>query len=187
MEPPVILDRHRGMAAQHATDLRRVLAEVEENEAALRQRQEPRGSACHCTRNHMGRSCRAGALPAEAVPGYYPGPRSAAAKARRQSAGRFCKAVARWRIAEALALVAHHKGERRGQRQQSARQSRETEAEIHQDQTDGGSRVAFRASTRHEQRQSRRKETIDPPATVTRWPAYDSCPEFAASTAASRG
>jgi hypothetical protein len=40
MEPPVILDRHRGMAAQHATDLRRLLAEVEENEAALRQRQE---------------------------------------------------------------------------------------------------------------------------------------------------
>ena len=28
------------MAAQHATDLRRLLAEVEENEAALRQRQE---------------------------------------------------------------------------------------------------------------------------------------------------
>ena len=40
MEPPVILDRHRGMAAQHATDLRRLLAEAEENEAALRQRQE---------------------------------------------------------------------------------------------------------------------------------------------------
>jgi hypothetical protein len=40
MEPPVILDRHRGMAAQHATDLRRLLAEVEENEVALRQRQE---------------------------------------------------------------------------------------------------------------------------------------------------
>jgi hypothetical protein len=28
------------MAAQHATDLRRLLAEVEENEASLRQRQE---------------------------------------------------------------------------------------------------------------------------------------------------
>lgn len=40
MDPPVILDRHRGMAAQHATDLRRLLAEVEENEANLRQRQE---------------------------------------------------------------------------------------------------------------------------------------------------
>jgi hypothetical protein len=39
MEPPVILDRHRGMAAQQATDFRRLLAEVEENEAALRQRQ----------------------------------------------------------------------------------------------------------------------------------------------------
>jgi len=40
MDPPVILDRRRGMAAQHATDLRRLLAEVEENEANLRQRQE---------------------------------------------------------------------------------------------------------------------------------------------------
>lgn len=40
MDPPVILDRHRGMAAQQATDLRRLLTEVEENEATLRQRQE---------------------------------------------------------------------------------------------------------------------------------------------------
>ena len=40
MEPPVILDRHRGMAAQQATDFRRLLAEVEENEAALRRRQK---------------------------------------------------------------------------------------------------------------------------------------------------
>ena len=39
MDPPVILDRHRGMAAQQATDLRRLLAEVEQNEADLRQRQ----------------------------------------------------------------------------------------------------------------------------------------------------
>jgi hypothetical protein len=39
MKPPAILDQHRGMAAQHATNLRRLLAEVEANEAALRQRQ----------------------------------------------------------------------------------------------------------------------------------------------------
>lgn len=38
-DPPVVLDRHRGMAAQKATDLRRLLAEVEENESILRQRQ----------------------------------------------------------------------------------------------------------------------------------------------------
>lgn len=38
-DPPVILDRHRGMAAQKATDLRRLLSEVQENEAILRQRQ----------------------------------------------------------------------------------------------------------------------------------------------------
>jgi|SRR5215467_15896554 hypothetical protein len=34
------LDKHRGMAAQKATDLRRLLAEVQANEASLRQRQE---------------------------------------------------------------------------------------------------------------------------------------------------
>lgn len=34
------LDQRRGMAAQKATDLRRLLAEVEANERALRQRQD---------------------------------------------------------------------------------------------------------------------------------------------------
>ena len=36
---PVDLDRHRGMAAQKATDIRRVLAEVEANAKLLRDRQ----------------------------------------------------------------------------------------------------------------------------------------------------
>ena len=39
-QPPISLDRHRGMAAQKATEVRRLLAEVEANESALRQRQE---------------------------------------------------------------------------------------------------------------------------------------------------
>jgi hypothetical protein len=34
------LDGHRGMAAQKATDLRRLLADVEANERALRERQD---------------------------------------------------------------------------------------------------------------------------------------------------
>lgn len=34
------LDRHRGMAAQKATEIRRLLAEVESDERALRSRQE---------------------------------------------------------------------------------------------------------------------------------------------------
>jgi hypothetical protein len=34
------LDEHRGMAAQNATDLRRLLADVEANEAVLRLRQD---------------------------------------------------------------------------------------------------------------------------------------------------
>ena len=36
----VDLDQHRGMAAQKATDLRRLLADVEANETVLRLRQE---------------------------------------------------------------------------------------------------------------------------------------------------
>jgi hypothetical protein len=39
-DKPVDLDHHRGMAAQKATDLRRLLAEVEANEKALRMRQD---------------------------------------------------------------------------------------------------------------------------------------------------
>ena len=38
-DTPIDLDKHRGMAAQKATDLRRVLAEVEANSKLLRQRQ----------------------------------------------------------------------------------------------------------------------------------------------------
>jgi len=39
-DKPVDLDQHRGMAAQKATDLRRLLSEVEANTTSLRQRQE---------------------------------------------------------------------------------------------------------------------------------------------------
>jgi hypothetical protein len=39
-EKTIDLDERRGMAAQKATDLRRLLAEVEANERALRQRQD---------------------------------------------------------------------------------------------------------------------------------------------------
>jgi hypothetical protein len=38
-DKPVELDRHRGMASQKATDMRRVLADVEANAQALRDRQ----------------------------------------------------------------------------------------------------------------------------------------------------
>jgi hypothetical protein len=39
-EETIDLDQHRGMAAQKATELRRLLADVEENEKALRIRQD---------------------------------------------------------------------------------------------------------------------------------------------------
>ena len=39
-EKTIDLDQHRGMAAQKATDLRRMLSEVESNEKALRLRQD---------------------------------------------------------------------------------------------------------------------------------------------------
>jgi hypothetical protein len=35
---PIVLDEHRGMAAQQATEIRRRLAEVEADQAALRER-----------------------------------------------------------------------------------------------------------------------------------------------------
>ena len=38
-ETPIDLDRHRGMAAQKATDIRRVLADVEANANLLREKQ----------------------------------------------------------------------------------------------------------------------------------------------------
>jgi hypothetical protein len=38
-ETPVDLDKHRGMASQKATDIRRVLAEAEANAKVLRDRQ----------------------------------------------------------------------------------------------------------------------------------------------------
>jgi hypothetical protein len=39
-EKTIDLDQHRGMAAQKATDLRRLLADVEANERSLRLRQD---------------------------------------------------------------------------------------------------------------------------------------------------
>jgi hypothetical protein len=39
-DQPINLDRRRGMAAQKLTEIRRLLAEVEANEQALRDRQE---------------------------------------------------------------------------------------------------------------------------------------------------
>jgi hypothetical protein len=39
-DKPVDLDKRRGMAAQKATDLRRLLSEVEANEKVLRERQD---------------------------------------------------------------------------------------------------------------------------------------------------
>ena len=39
-EKPIDLDQHRGMSAQKATGLRRLLAEVEANERTLRLRQD---------------------------------------------------------------------------------------------------------------------------------------------------
>ena len=40
IDEPLDLDKHRGMAAQKATDIRRALAEVENNARQLRERQE---------------------------------------------------------------------------------------------------------------------------------------------------
>jgi predicted RNase H-like nuclease (RuvC/YqgF family) len=39
-DKPLDLDKHRGMAAQRATDIRRILSEIENNAVDLRHRQE---------------------------------------------------------------------------------------------------------------------------------------------------
>lgn len=39
-DDPIKLDQHRGMAAQKATELRRMQREIKDNEALLRQRQD---------------------------------------------------------------------------------------------------------------------------------------------------
>lgn len=44
-DDPIALDRHRGMAAQKATELRRMKRELEANEQLLRERQEQLQSA----------------------------------------------------------------------------------------------------------------------------------------------
>ena len=38
--PPVVLDKHRGMAAQAATELRRMRADVEADQSSLRERRD---------------------------------------------------------------------------------------------------------------------------------------------------
>ena len=59
------LDKHRGMAAQKATDLRRMLAEVKANETALRLRQEELEShLIAASGRQLARSCREGPLSA---------------------------------------------------------------------------------------------------------------------------
>ena len=39
-DPPVLLDEHRGIAAQKATEIRRLVADVEADAEALRRRQQ---------------------------------------------------------------------------------------------------------------------------------------------------
>jgi hypothetical protein len=78
-EKTVDLDGRRGMEAQKATDLRRLLAEVEANERSLRLRQEEgAGSAPRrCPRGELGGSRRQGPL--------YPGPLCGNADRRRHA------------------------------------------------------------------------------------------------------
>ena len=52
-ETPIELDKHRGMAAQKATDIRRVLADVEANAKLLRDKQGVRGNPDPCRAGHV--------------------------------------------------------------------------------------------------------------------------------------
>jgi hypothetical protein len=50
---PVDLDKHRGMAAQKATDIRRVLADVEANAKLLRDRPGRCRNPAPCRAGHL--------------------------------------------------------------------------------------------------------------------------------------
>jgi hypothetical protein len=54
---PITLDRHRGMAAQKATDIRRLIAEVEANEIAQGSTSGAGSTARGGSRRDMARSC----------------------------------------------------------------------------------------------------------------------------------
>ena len=56
------LDNHRGVMAQKATDLRRLLSDVTVNQGALRLRQNELEAQLMAARRKLGRRCREGAL-----------------------------------------------------------------------------------------------------------------------------
>jgi hypothetical protein len=56
-ETPIDLDKHRGMATQKATDIRRVVAEVEANAKLLRETGSGRASASYRSGRDVAR-CR---------------------------------------------------------------------------------------------------------------------------------
>jgi hypothetical protein len=54
-DPPIELDKHRGMAAQKATDIRRAIADVEANAKQLRDKQGAKSSSLPCRPRRGGR------------------------------------------------------------------------------------------------------------------------------------
>jgi hypothetical protein len=66
----VDLDQHRGMAAQKATELRRLLAQVAANERALRLTQDELEAQRRGSRLNLARGGRQSALPALRARGY---------------------------------------------------------------------------------------------------------------------
>ena len=69
-DEPVDLDQHRGMAAQKATNMRRLVSEVEANLKDLRHRQDELESQHGRSGSELGRSQREGALYSESLRGH---------------------------------------------------------------------------------------------------------------------
>jgi hypothetical protein len=59
-EAPIDLDKHRGMAARKATDIRGVIAEVEANAKLLRDRQGASSRPCGGGAGRARQACRVG-------------------------------------------------------------------------------------------------------------------------------
>src|SRR5260370_35614772 len=98
------LDEHRGMAAQKATDLRRLLANVEADQSALRLRQDE--LEAHLARgasSKLARSRREGSLSSQSLCRYADIAGSAPTKAHRGCARRFRAAV--WRAVGCIAAA----------------------------------------------------------------------------------
>ena len=92
-DDPVVLDEHRGMSAQQATEIRRRLAEVEADQAALRGRRTELETFLLAAPASLARGRRKGGLPDRAVRNDVAGAGPAPSEAHRRGSGRLSQTL----------------------------------------------------------------------------------------------